>query len=77
MKKYTRDGFPGMNYERRPKREERQSSSSERGVTASRRERQLDFRARESELGRGGERTRLLRFESEGVSAKLNYDSLS
>ena len=50
MKKYIRDGFPGMNYERRPKREERQSSRPERGVTAgetaSRRERQLDFRAR-------------------------------
>ena len=54
MKKYIRDGFPGMNYERRPKREERQSSRSERGVTAgetaretaSRRKRRLDFRAR-------------------------------
>ena len=50
MKKYIRDGFPGMNYERRPKREERQSSSPERGVTvgetASRQERQLYFRAR-------------------------------
>ena len=50
MKKYIRDDFPGMNYERRPKREERQSSRPERGVTAketaSRRERRLDFRAR-------------------------------
>ena len=50
MKKYIRDGFPGMNYERRLKREERQSSRPERGVTvgetASRRERRLDFRAR-------------------------------
>ena len=33
MKKYIRDGFPGMNYERQPKREERQSSRQERGVT--------------------------------------------
>ena len=50
MKKYIRDGFPGMNYERRSKREERQSSRPETGVTvgetASGRERRLDFRAR-------------------------------
>ena len=50
MKKYIIDDFPDMNYERQPKREERQSSRPERGVTAgetaSRRERQLDFRAR-------------------------------
>ena len=50
MKKYVRDDFPGMNYERRPKREERQSSRPERGVTvreiASCREGRLDFRAR-------------------------------